>query len=646
MTVPVATIGTESTAAGESRIARWLIDAYPQMISEVRDSRICWCDGTSMALGGVDRSERTIDSMSALTCVSVADQFRWEYPAGLVGQKPVRGDPGRLRYTPFFDKMYGATRTEVEANLVPVRWLPTSSRKTLLVTRINGVAGKLAQVSAELDALPESFKKFLLKPGGAFNWRPMEGSQQISPHAYGIAIDINAGFGDYWRWDLEKTGQIGYQNRIPAEIVAIFERHGFIWGGKWEHYDTMHFEYRPELLLQSNSKVNSENVLYLAKGGEAYGSERQLAYLVKGLNPSRYTPVILRQDQGAERDEPFPASPRFPLRPWRKVANILTRYLDALRLLRFAQSRQIGLIHCSYQWLLPYAIFVGKRMDVPVILHIRRPGNSSKRLLDMGILRCSAVIAISRKIQSELAAIPGLANRIHLIPDAVDLSFFRPEAGNLRTELGIPRGCLLTGMVARVCTSKRQLDFVRAIGTLVARGHDVHAVVAGRVDDPDYAQALKDVISRQGLSDRCHLLGHRDDVDNVISSLDVLLSLAGGSVMYEAMACGKLVISAGFTRPEHSTHLIDGITGLVADSRDDETLTALLERAISDHALRQRLGTQAIEWARQNFSHATLAEKTQNLYRQVLRDFDKDRHHIGYRPVLFWRKTHARCSSV
>ena len=31
-------------------------------------------------------------------------------------------------------------------------------------------------------------------------------------------------------------------------IVDVFERHGFIWGGRWFHYDTMHFEYRPELL--------------------------------------------------------------------------------------------------------------------------------------------------------------------------------------------------------------------------------------------------------------------------------------------------------------------------------------------------------------------------------------------------------------
>ena len=29
---------------------------------------------------------------------------------------------------------------------------------------------------------------------------------------------------------------------------GIFEKHGFIWGGRWYHYDTMHFEYRPELV--------------------------------------------------------------------------------------------------------------------------------------------------------------------------------------------------------------------------------------------------------------------------------------------------------------------------------------------------------------------------------------------------------------
>ena len=68
-------------------------------------------------------------------------------------------------------------------------------------------------------------------------------------HAYAAAIDLNVAISDYWLWQAKGgTGPLLYRNRMPPEIVDIFERHGFIWGGKWYHYDTMHFEYRPELL--------------------------------------------------------------------------------------------------------------------------------------------------------------------------------------------------------------------------------------------------------------------------------------------------------------------------------------------------------------------------------------------------------------
>jgi hypothetical protein len=32
-------------------------------------------------------------------------------------------------------------------------------------------------------------------------------------------------------------------------VIEIFERHGFVWGRKWSHFDDVHFEYRPEVLL-------------------------------------------------------------------------------------------------------------------------------------------------------------------------------------------------------------------------------------------------------------------------------------------------------------------------------------------------------------------------------------------------------------
>jgi len=41
---------------------------------------------------------------------------------------------------------------------------------------------------------------------------------------------------------------------IPAAAVEAFERHGFVWGGKWLFFDTMHFEYRPDILLLAGQR--------------------------------------------------------------------------------------------------------------------------------------------------------------------------------------------------------------------------------------------------------------------------------------------------------------------------------------------------------------------------------------------------------
>jgi hypothetical protein len=42
---------------------------------------------------------------------------------------------------------------------------------------------------------------------------------------------------------------------IPLPVVQAFERQGFVWGGKWLFFDTMHFEYRPEILLLARTNA-------------------------------------------------------------------------------------------------------------------------------------------------------------------------------------------------------------------------------------------------------------------------------------------------------------------------------------------------------------------------------------------------------
>jgi hypothetical protein len=92
----------------------------------------------------------------------------------------------------------------------------------------------------------------------AWNWRDIAATQSRSFHAYGSALDLlprsRGGLETYWLWTARSKPEwwmTPYNKRLhpPQEVIKAFESFGFIWGGKWLFFDTMHFEYRPEILL-------------------------------------------------------------------------------------------------------------------------------------------------------------------------------------------------------------------------------------------------------------------------------------------------------------------------------------------------------------------------------------------------------------
>jgi hypothetical protein len=224
-----------------------LVAAYPNALEGHDDKMLRWRDRTVMPISdGIENKP----FQGLLRRASIADQLRLPYPRGPLENSPaVDDDPGRFRNTAFFTKMYGdCQKGEVSPRLVSLAWLPKSWGKTISITSINGVDAQLRAVSAEIDALPDKIKRAAYPIAGTYNCRAVADTGQPSPHGYGIAIDLNTTVSDYWYWRPHR-GAIVYRNRVPAEIVAIFEKHGFIWGGIWYHFDTMHFEYRPELLV-------------------------------------------------------------------------------------------------------------------------------------------------------------------------------------------------------------------------------------------------------------------------------------------------------------------------------------------------------------------------------------------------------------
>lgn len=217
-----------------------LLESYPDWITGYEDGNLVFADGTTMVYD--DGEEKDFEYM--LDNSSPADMFYVAYPDS-VGVPEYLADAGRSRCEALFKKMYGNSASEVSSKLVDVEWFGGKVK----FTRENGGAEQLSKVYEELKNHPE-LRKYL-NSSGTFYWRTVRGAKRQSAHSYGIAFDIGVDHSDYWLWKNPgkgETAEIAYSNRIPKEIVEIFRKYGFIWGGAWYHFDTMHFEYRPEIL--------------------------------------------------------------------------------------------------------------------------------------------------------------------------------------------------------------------------------------------------------------------------------------------------------------------------------------------------------------------------------------------------------------
>ena len=98
-----------------------------------------------------------------------------------------------------------------------------------------------------------------------WHWRNVASSGNRSMHSYGVAIDLlprNLGnLATYWLWSSRYHPQwwnIPFYRRYhpPDIVIRTFESFGFIWGGKWTNFDTMHFEYRPEIFILSGIELS------------------------------------------------------------------------------------------------------------------------------------------------------------------------------------------------------------------------------------------------------------------------------------------------------------------------------------------------------------------------------------------------------
>jgi hypothetical protein len=215
---------------------------------------------------------RSLEFYDRIESMDLASLLMIPYVPGVVPlpEKRRNHDPGRLHVDDLQASVFGGTREEVRANLTSVEFLGQKIpfQKHLGAAAALGRVGKQIMAAAAKDPkLAKFIEPFTSKKIDLRNytnaWRTVKGTTRLSSHSFATAIDLLTNVGPmYWLWDATKAdperakrGEVGFRDIhfvarakpiMPQPIVDAFEANGFIWGGKWNHYDTMHFEYRPE----------------------------------------------------------------------------------------------------------------------------------------------------------------------------------------------------------------------------------------------------------------------------------------------------------------------------------------------------------------------------------------------------------------
>ena len=231
------------------------------------------------------------------------------------------------------------------------------------------------------------------------------------------------------------------------------------------------------------------------------------------------------------------------------------------------------------------------------------------------------LIAVSTFVERQLVECGAPADRISVIPNAVDAGLFAPVDGRgARESLGLPTSgpiLLFTGgLVPRKGVQHLIAAFAgsrfRAIATLVIVG-----------EGPERPR-LERLAGELGVAASIRFAGSRPlpEMARWYQACDVFVlpsSAEGLSIsLLEAMACARAVITTPAGDSGHDA-VVDGETGLLVGFGDVDGLRAAIDRLLDDRDRVAAVGRAARQLVKDRFTWDRVARQTTDVYDRVVR---------------------------
>ncbi|BCB97292.1 glycosyl transferase group 1 [Dissulfurispira thermophila] len=229
------------------------------------------------------------------------------------------------------------------------------------------------------------------------------------------------------------------------------------------------------------------------------------------------------------------------------------------------------------------------------------------------------VVTVSEYVRQYLinAGIP--KDKVVAIPTGINITRFdsKKAHGSLRQELGLKTNTPIVGTIAILRKKKGHHILLDAIPLILQKIPDVVFVFAG---DGPQKENIMNKITNMGLSDKVFMLGLRNDIPEILKSIDLFvlptLQEALGTSFIEAMAMGKPVV--GTDVGGVGEVIKDGINGYLVEPNNPLVLADAVIKILEDREKAIAMGIEGREIVEQNYTVEKMCEKMYALYSSLL----------------------------
>ena len=264
--------------------------------------------------------------------------------------------------------------------------------------------------------------------------------------------------------------------------------------------------------------------------------------------------------RGPLLDALLSAGVRVAVRPIRVFPSKLWPVPFAIAVWRYARLiRRVkpDLVHVNEHEHYPVVAYAARLTSTPVVAHLRfRPTREHCEWLFKPPYQPIRLFFTSETQMREVAPnVRGLVpeDRWRLLPNAVDLAAFRPDAAaraQLRARWGIDDAVCAIGTASSISPRKRLDHVVRVVAAVDAAGVPVRGFIAGMAyfpEDHEELARLRRLVTELSLDNRVSFLGYVEPVKPLYDAWDMCLSTSEyesfGMTVLESMAVGCPVVA-------------------------------------------------------------------------------------------------------